>query len=81
MTGRDLIIYILKNNLEDKPVFENGRLLGFMREVEAAVKFEVGIATIKAWVEMGILHGIKIGNEIYIPETDIPIIGKGGPDA
>ena len=67
MLGRDLIIYILNNNLEDKPVFEDGRLLGFMTEMEAAVKFDVTSATIRVWIGMGHLESIKIGDTIYIP--------------
>lgn len=67
MTGRDLIIYILQNGLEDTPVYENGRLLGFLNINEAAVKFNVGVATIKLWYELSILDGLKIGDEIYIP--------------
>lgn len=67
MTGRDLIIYILQNNLEDKPIFEDGRLLGFMNEMEAAIKFDVAVATIQVWCELNMLSGIKIGNKFYIP--------------
>lgn len=67
MTGKDLIIYILQNGLENKPVIENGHLLGFMNELEAAVKFKVGTATIRVWIDMGHLDGFKIGNTIYIP--------------
>lgn len=67
MTGRELIIYILENNLEDKPVWENGILLGCMTENDAALKFGVGIATIKAWVELNMIPSIKIGTVVYIP--------------
>lgn len=67
MTGRELIIYILSNGLEDEQVYENGRLLGFMTPSEAAVKFEVGLATILAWAKLGMLTSIEIGGEIYIP--------------
>lgn len=67
MTGRDLIIYILQNNLEDAPVYEDGRLLGFMTINEAAVTFNVGPATIKAFTERGLLPSVKIGDIIYIP--------------
>lgn len=70
MTGRDLIIYILQNNLEDKPVFENGKILGFLTVSEAAVKFNVGTAVIKLWYKLGILSGFKIGEEIYIPVNE-----------
>ena len=67
MTGRDLIIYILNNGLENEPVFENGKLLGFMNADEAAVKFNVGTSTVKLWFELNIIPGFKIGEEIYIP--------------
>lgn len=67
MTGRDLILYILQNGLEDEPVFEDGIFLGFMNEMEAAVKFDVGVATISVWYHSGTLPGIRIGNSIYIP--------------
>lgn len=67
MTGKDLIIYILMNDLENEPVLKDGKILGFMTAMEAAVKFEVGVSTIRLWVELGSLNGIKLGDEIYIP--------------
>ena len=70
MTGRDLIIYILKNSLEDEQVFDFGVLLGFITPEDAAKKFEVGLATINAWVEMGLLRSIKIGESIFIPADE-----------
>ena len=72
MTGRDLIIYILKNNLEDKPVFEDGKLLGFLTMGEAAVKLEVGIAIIRAWVDLKMIESIRLGDTIYIP-SDVTV--------
>lgn len=67
MTGRDLILYILQNGLEDEPVFDNGIFLGFMNINEAAVKFDVGAATVMAWYNTGMLPGIRIGESVYIP--------------
>lgn len=73
MTGRDLILYILQNNLEDEPVFKDGKILGFMNVEEAAVKYEVGVATVKLWFRLGMLPAIVIGEEIYIPaDTNKP---------
>lgn len=66
MTGRDLIIYILENHLEDEQVFQNGKILGFMTVNEAALKFDVGPETIKMWYAVDILQGFKLGDEIYI---------------
>lgn len=67
MTGRDLIIYILTNKLEDKLVFDNGRFIGFISEREAAEKMNVGIATIRAWINQGQLDCIVVGGLVYIP--------------
>lgn len=66
MTGRDLIVYILQNNLENEPVFKDGKFIGFMSEGEAAEKFDVGVATIRLWFGFGWLNGIKLYDEIYI---------------
>lgn len=67
MTGKDLIIYILENGLLDEPIFHDGRFLGFMTVMEAAVKFEVGVGTIMIWIKMGSLEYVKLGDELYIP--------------
>lgn len=67
MTGRDLILYILENNLEDEPVFLKGKLLGFMNVVEAAEKFEVGLSTVRAWMDMGKLPYFRVGQYFFIP--------------
>ena len=76
-------LYILQNQLEDEPVYQDGMLLGFMSEVEAALRFGVGMATIRAWYYGGMIEGVKIGNLIFISATakqpvqggnDVPII-------
>lgn len=67
MTGKDLIIYILANNLENELVFDNGRFIGFITVGEAAVKMNVGTATIHAWIKQGRIDYIFIGNEVFIP--------------
>ena len=67
MTGRELIIYILSNSLEDEEVYKDGRLLGCMTPSEAAAKFGTGLATILAWAKLGMLASVEIGGELYIP--------------
>lgn len=67
MTGRELIIYILTNNLEDEPALKDGKFIGFMTASEAAVKMDVGVATIRAWVEQGLITGVVFGDRVYIP--------------
>ena len=52
MTGRDLIIYILQNNLEDEEIFKDGKFIGFVTLNEAAVRLNVGVETVKASIEL-----------------------------
>ena len=65
MTGKELILYILQNNLENTIVLEDGFFVGFMTEEEAAAKFEVGVATIRAWYYCKRIKGTKIGDSLY----------------
>lgn len=61
MTGRDLIVFIMQNKLEDTVMFE------LMSEAEAAAKFNVGITTIRVWYEYGyITGGLDIGGTLYL---------------
>ena len=68
MTGRDLIIYILKNNLENEPVFKDGKFIGFLTDVEVARKMNVGTATIHALIKEHRLEGVTIGNSVLVPD-------------
>lgn len=65
MTGKELILYILQNNLENTIVLDGCLFVGFMTEEEAAVKFEVGTATIRAWYQCRMLEGTQIGDSLY----------------
>ena len=73
MTGRELMIYILQNHLEDEPIFENGKIVGFINEQEAALKFGVGTATIRVWANCGMIPAIVIADRIYIPAKAEPV--------
>lgn len=81
MTGRDLIIYIIQNRLEDEEVYKDGVFLGFMGEVEAALYFGVGLSTIRTWFEEGMIPGIKLGNLIFIPANAKHPIAGGSHDS
>jgi predicted transcriptional regulator len=67
VTGRELIIYIMTHGLEDEPVFKDGKLLGFLTVEEVAVRMNVGVATVNAWLLQQRLYYIRIDNKIYIP--------------
>lgn len=71
MTGRDLIIYILKNNLEDEPVFKDGSFIGFITDVEAAKKMNVGAATIHALIKENKLDSIAINSSVFVPDEQV----------
>lgn len=71
MTGRDLIIYILENGLEDKPLVDNGKLIGFMSVMEAAAKLHVGPSTILIWMEQNKLEYVRIGFDIFITANSV----------
>ena len=66
MTGRDLIIYILANGLEDEPVVKDGSFIGFMSVEKFAVLNEVGIETVRAWIDLGMVKSVQVGDKFYI---------------
>ena len=57
MTGRELILYILENKLEDYSIISLE---------DSMIKYDSGPATIKALVEMNRLHGLKIGDSCFV---------------
>ena len=67
MNGRELILYILENNLENEPIFKDGKFLGFLSIEEFAEKWDVGVETVRAWFDLGYVNGIAIYDELYIP--------------
>ena len=67
MNGRELIIYILANGLEDEPVFKNGNFIGFVTPNEVAVKEHVGTATVHTWIHQGRLESEAVSEGIYVP--------------
>lgn len=67
MTGRDLIVYILQNGLENEEVFKDGEFLGFLTLEQVAAKFGFGTATIETWVDLGWVKGYEFNGELYFP--------------
>lgn len=66
MTGKELIIYILENDLEDEELLSGGLKPLFMTAEHAAVRWDCGAATVKAMIDMGRVRGIKLGNEYFV---------------
>ena len=67
MTGRDLIIYILENGLEDKEVLDGDKILGFETLYGLAEKKDVGVETIFALCKMHNVPTVLINNKVCIP--------------
>jgi hypothetical protein len=76
MTGRELILYILQNGLEDSPVFKDGKLIGHLTVSEAAAKCGFGTATVRTWVVNKMIDYVKIGDVIFIPYNFEPPVKK-----
>lgn len=67
MTGRELILYILENGLENEPIFSDGKFIGFKTAYEVAEELSVGIATVDAWCKLGMLPFVQFGTVYLIP--------------
>ena len=67
LTGGELIKYIVNNDLTKEPVFKDGKFIGFVTEEEVAVKMEVGVYTVRMWINQGLIDGIKLMDMVYIP--------------
>lgn len=64
MTGKDLIIYILQNDLEDVSVIGIVKKV-LLTENQLAAKFDVGVDTIRVWQTLKLINGIKVGESVY----------------
>ena len=71
MKGKDLILYILMNDLEEKNVIdENGVIIGFMTIEDAAIKYGVGVSTVRAWINEELIKGFRVADNILIPANE-----------
>lgn len=67
MTGKELIIHILENNLEDVILGDISVLFPNFYPIEkAAVKLNSGIETVKVLYAMKKLKGIEFDGNIFI---------------
>ena len=83
MTGRDLILYILANGLEDEPIFKDGTFVGFETDTTYAEKRNVGIATVHTWAGLGMIDFVFLNGVLLIPADSKPnynYLGKGDID-
>lgn len=68
ITGKDIITYILENDLVNEPVISNvSDILATPEEV--AVKFGVGTAVVETMYELGLIKGFNIGGKLYFSKS------------
>lgn len=71
MTGKELIRYILDNNLENSNMFDHGELKGFCTIEEFAKNIGVGTEAVRSMIHLGVIkQPIELFGEIYIPHLD-----------
>ena len=63
MTGRELVLFILMNGLEDV------RMPGWVTVEEFAENHNVGVATVRTWIKMERVNVIVIQEKVYINEN------------
>lgn len=71
MTGRDLIVYIIENHIEDVELFSDVTKSFLLPVEKAAVELECGVATVKALLSIGKIKDIKFNDKYYIFSTEI----------
>ena len=71
MTGKELIMEIIDNNLLDETVYINDIFPGFIRDTEVAKKFGVGTPTIQVWCKQGFFEYFRTNKFYYIREKDL----------
>lgn len=70
MSGRELIVYILENHLEDEEVFKDGKFVGFLTLEEAAIKLGSGTATVQVLLGMNEIDGIIMAKDTILIADD-----------
>ena len=71
MTGRELIIHILKNGLENEDIFKDGKIVGLKTLSEVAERYGVGVETVRIWISLGRLDSVEIFGMIFVPANAI----------
>lgn len=77
MTGRDLILYIVENHLENEEIFKDGKFIGFLTVSEVAQYYCVGNATVQAWIKEKMVDSVLIAGGVYLPATLISKSTRG----
>lgn len=81
LTGKDIIVYILENDLVNTE-FVADKIFDdlFIGASEVAEYFGVGVATIEAMYKLKRIRGIKINGELYFPRVLVRAKGDAEVD-
>lgn len=71
MTGRELIMWILVNKLEDSELLKDGEVYGFTSIEKAAAELEFGPASVQAMMLAEGMSPHIIGDKMYISIQDM----------
>lgn len=71
MTGRELILYILENELEDEDILKDGKFVGLKTLADVAEECGVGTSTVQAWAKLGMLPSTTLNGVMFIPANYI----------
>ena len=71
MTGKQLIMYILENNLENVEIVKDGKIVGLISVDELAARFGVGRYTVLAWYAQDKIKGVMVGNSLFFREDQV----------
>ena len=67
MTGKELIIYILENDLGDSPVFEDNTFIGFVPAGRVAEELGIGLTSLWIKLELYDVDYIEVNGDVYLP--------------
>lgn len=80
MTGKDMMMYIIQNDLYDKELFgESGfspEIMGLISVEEAALKLHVGVETVKTLMVINDLPLIMMGKSAYVTKNSLNHTGN-----
>lgn len=66
MTGKELVMYILENDLLDEEIVKDNVPIFLMSLEDASCKFGVGPMTVRVWIAERKIDSCAIGNQLYI---------------
>lgn len=67
MTCKELVIYILENNLLNEPVFDGERFVGFITDGDAAEELKIGPASLDVLLNIYEVECVDINGVRFVP--------------